>query len=122
MIKSILEQYGHEIITGADMVKHCRGFKEISENILSRQEKYDGTGSPRGLKEEKIPLISRIIAVATSCHVITNERLHKRELSQNTTVPGRRDCPPVALTAHLDKIDQFKGKNPEKLKVKTTSK
>ena len=38
--------------------------KEAAEIVLSHQECYDGSGYPRGLKGEQIPLGARIFAVA----------------------------------------------------------
>src|SRR5579863_10490625 len=56
------------------MRRHCNiGFavleripflKEAAEIVLSHQECYDGSGYPRGLKGEQIPLGARIFAVA----------------------------------------------------------
>ncbi len=37
---------------------------DIAEYVYSHHERWDGSGYPRGLKGERIPLISRIIAVA----------------------------------------------------------
>lgn len=55
--------------------------EDIAELILTHHEKYDGTGYPKGLKEEEIPLISRILAVADAFDVITNDRVYKRKKS-----------------------------------------
>src|SRR5256885_2183425 len=62
----------------AIMREHCfRGYQmlrkipfltEASEIVYSHQEKYDGTGYPRSLKSEEIPLGARIFAVADTLH------------------------------------------------------
>jgi putative two-component system response regulator len=48
-----------------------------SEIALSHHEKYDGTGYPRGLKKEEIPLYGRIAAVADYFDAFVSERRYK---------------------------------------------
>jgi len=54
----------------------------IAEAILSHHERWDGTGYPRGLKGENIPLLSRIIAIADTFDVLTDGRTYKKPLNQ----------------------------------------
>jgi putative two-component system response regulator len=44
-------------------------------------EKWDGTGYPRGLKGENIPLFARIFALADVWDAITSERPYRRPMS-----------------------------------------
>ena len=44
---------------------------------LHHHEKFDGTGYPRGLRGEDIPLFSRIVAVADVFDALTSERPYK---------------------------------------------
>src|SRR5579864_3396504 len=48
---------------GYNMVKRIPFLREAAEIVLSHQEYYDGTGYPRGLSGENIPLGARIFAV-----------------------------------------------------------
>jgi putative nucleotidyltransferase with HDIG domain len=71
----------------AIMREHCyRGYQilrripfltEASEIVYSHQEKFDGTGYPRGLKGEEIPLGSRIFSVADTLDAITSNRPYR---------------------------------------------
>src|SRR5438876_1064489 len=71
----------------AIMREHCyRGFQllkripflgEASEIVYSHQERFDGTGYPRGLKKEEIPLGARIFSVADTLDAITSDRPYR---------------------------------------------
>jgi len=50
-------------VVGANMLKQINLFKDIVPIVRHHHENYDGTGYPDGLRGEKIPLGSRIIAV-----------------------------------------------------------
>lgn len=50
----------------------------ISEYILSHHEHWDGSGYPKGLAGEEIPLLSRIIAVADAYDAMTENRVYQK--------------------------------------------
>ncbi|NLJ48574.1 MAG: diguanylate cyclase [Candidatus Atribacteria bacterium] len=58
----------------------------IAEAILSHHERWDGTGYPRGLQGNTIPLLSRIIAIADTYEVLTDGRTYKKPLSQKNAL------------------------------------
>lgn len=62
---------------GAEMVAPVAWLQHVAEIIHAHQEHYDGSGYPRHLKGEEIPLEARIIAVADAYDAITNLRLHR---------------------------------------------
>lgn len=72
----------------AIMREHCfRGFQmlrkisflaEASEIVHSHQEMFDGSGYPRGLKGEQIPLGARIFAIADTLDAIMSDRPYRR--------------------------------------------
>jgi len=55
----------------------------ISKYILFHHERWDGTGYPRGLKGDEIPLLSRIISVVDVYDVMTNARVYKDPVSHD---------------------------------------
>ena len=57
-------------------------YAEMAEDILCHHERWDGTGYPKGLKGEAIPLRARIIALADAFDAMTEERPYRAPLSQ----------------------------------------
>ncbi|MFT9496390.1 sensor domain-containing diguanylate cyclase/phosphohydrolase [Anaerosolibacter sp.] len=55
----------------------------ISKYILFHHERWDGTGYPKGLKGDEIPLLSRIISVVDVYDVMTNARVYKAPVSHD---------------------------------------
>ena len=53
---------------------------EAAEIVLAHQEAYDGSGYPRGLRGEQIPLGARIFAVADTLDAMTSDRPYRRAL------------------------------------------
>lgn len=63
---------------GAEILSKSYHLNELKEIVLSHHERYDGKGYPAGLKAEKIPLGSRIIAICDSIDAITSNRYYRR--------------------------------------------
>jgi len=59
---------------------------ELAKYVLYHHERFNGTGYPKGLKGEEIPILSRIIAVADSYDAMTNERVYKKPLSKEVAI------------------------------------
>jgi diguanylate cyclase (GGDEF)-like protein/PAS domain S-box-containing protein/putative nucleotidyltransferase with HDIG domain len=55
---------------------------DLARFVLAHHEHWDGSGYPKGLKGNEIPLLSRIIAVAEAYDSMTNE-LNKEVLSKH---------------------------------------
>ena len=58
---------------GYQMVQKIPFLVEACDIVYSHHERYDGTGYPRGLKGEQIPLGARIVAVANTLASITSD-------------------------------------------------
>jgi diguanylate cyclase len=52
-------------------------FSSIADAVLSHHERWDGKGYPNKIKGEKIPLKSRIIAIADAYDAMTNSRPYR---------------------------------------------
>ncbi|MCQ2957549.1 MAG: HD domain-containing protein [Candidatus Gastranaerophilales bacterium] len=56
----------------------------VSEWLNSHHEKWDGTGYPKGLKGEEIPISARIIAIADTYDAMTSSRSYRQSLPHET--------------------------------------
>ena len=54
----------------------------IAEYILYHHERWDGKGYPEGLIGEKIPLLSRIIAIVDAFDAMTNDRAYRSAMTR----------------------------------------
>jgi diguanylate cyclase (GGDEF)-like protein len=58
----------------------------VAEYILAHHERWDGKGYPRGLKEEEIPILSRILAVVDAYDAMVNDRFYRKALSKENAM------------------------------------
>jgi putative nucleotidyltransferase with HDIG domain len=66
---------------GYQIVKKIPFLTEAAEIVYAHQERFDGTGYPRGLKGEEIPLGARIFSVADTLDAITSDRPYRAKQS-----------------------------------------
>jgi len=80
---------------GYQMLKKIPFLAEASEIVYAHQERYDGSGYPRGLKGKEIPLGARIFSVADTLDAITSDRPYRAAQTIN---------------AARDEVERFSGK------------
>jgi HD-GYP domain-containing protein (c-di-GMP phosphodiesterase class II) len=56
-------------------------YSSFAKDVLANHEKWDGTGYPRGLKGDLIPLTARIIAVADAFDAMLCERPYHKPMT-----------------------------------------
>ena len=66
---------------GYDMVNGISFLSGAAQILLAHQERYDGTGYPRGAAGNQIPLGARIFAVADTLDAMTSDRPYRSALS-----------------------------------------
>lgn len=62
------------VFVGSSMIKFIEDLKYLSNDVKHQLEKWDGTGYPAGMKQDTIPLISRILAVACDYDHMRHEK------------------------------------------------
>ena len=64
----------------------------VAPYVLSHHERWDGKGYPQGLKQEEIPLISRILSIVDAFDVMSHGRPYKKRLSRAQVVEELQKC------------------------------
>jgi response regulator RpfG family c-di-GMP phosphodiesterase len=70
---------------GYDLVKGIPFLADAAEIIFAHHERCDGSGYPRCLKSEEIPVGARIFAVADTFDAMTSDRPYRRALPFETS-------------------------------------
>lgn len=68
-------EIGHRILANAS------GMAEAADLVRSHEERFDGTGYPRGLAGEAIPFWARLFAIIDTLDAITSDRPYRQALS-----------------------------------------
>ena len=63
---------------GYEMVRKIPFLREAADIVYSHQERFDGSGYPRGLAGEQIPLGARIFAIADALDAMTSDRPYRK--------------------------------------------
>ncbi len=72
---------------GYDMLYANNGISPyVRAAILSHHENYDGSGYPKGLEEDEIPLFGRIIHVADVYDALSRKRAYKDSYKQSESI------------------------------------
>ena len=77
---------------GAEIVNKASNLSEVALLIKAHHERFDGSGYPLGLKKEKIPLGSRILAVVDAYSAITDGRVYRDARSSEEALEEIKKC------------------------------
>ncbi len=89
--KSEWEEVKKHTVIGEEIIdviapKHETELHQLKDIIGQHHEKIDGSGYPRGLKDEEILLEAKIIAVADTYTAMITKRPHRAALSKQTAL------------------------------------
>jgi ribonuclease P protein subunit RPR2 len=70
----------HPLI-GAQIVSQIRFLGDALDVIRCHHERFDGSGYPRGLERDEIPLSARIFSVVDAFDAMTSDRPYRRAMS-----------------------------------------
>ncbi len=67
-------------VYGAAILEPSAALRPLVPLVLAHHENYDGTGYPRGLKGDAIPVGARIIIVADAYEAMTADRVYRKAI------------------------------------------
>jgi GAF domain-containing protein len=73
-----------------DLLKDIEYAQEVRTAILHHHEWYDGSGYPEGLKGERIPLFSRVLAIIDAWCAMTEDRPYRKKMSEEKALEELR--------------------------------
>lgn len=86
LTESEIAQIKNHPETGYRLLGTSGEFYNISEDILSHHERWDGKGYPRGLKGEDISWIARVIAIADAYDMMTSSLPYQKALTKEEAI------------------------------------
>ncbi len=106
-------EVGHEILADSE----SELLRLAATIALTHHERYDGTGYPRGLRGEEIPLEGRITAVADVFDALLSDRCYRSALTADEAIEilkegrGTQFDPQIVdhLVAGLDEVLALRG-------------
>ena len=111
---------GH-VDSAVNIISHLPALEYVIPTVYSHHEYYDGSGYPRHLKEEEIPVMGRILCIADSFDAMTSERSYKPALSKEEALrrlqaeAGRQFDPKLSII-FIDLVNsgkiEVRGQNP----------
>jgi len=103
---------------GADLIKELEIYRDIVDIIRYEHERWDGSGYPKGLKGEEIPIGARVVAAADIYHALTTERPYRPAYSHEEAlrmIQGMRGeaLDPQVVDALLSVLEEARAKEPK---------
>ncbi|MCF8104526.1 MAG: HD domain-containing protein, partial [Desulfohalobiaceae bacterium] len=104
---------GGEVLKGVDKEVGQQSFLSMANEIaFFHHEKWNGTGYPKGLKGEEIPLSARIVGLADVYDALTTKRVYKEayshEKAKRIIIEDRgKHFDPLVVDAFLATEDKF---------------
>ena len=87
--------------TGFSILSSANEYSRFADAVLSHHEKWDGSGYPRGLKGEEIPLFARVISIAEAYDTMVSGRNWKMAVSPEAAVDELRRCSGTQFSPEL---------------------
>jgi len=114
---------------GANILRPVKQLREMLPGIELHHESLDGRGYPYGLKDDQVPLLARIIAVADTFDAVTTDRPYQvahdavDAIGIINSLAGKRLDPKcvAALTAVFDRGEIRVQKTPKPAEIATAA-
>lgn len=105
--RKVMQQHpvlGYNLLSGISFLQPALDI------VYCHHERWDGSGYPRGLKREEIPLSARIFAVVDVWDALVSERLFRRSTPKHEALDylkeqARKTLDPQVVAAFLDLME-----------------
>lgn len=78
-------EIGYRIASSLEDIAH------VASDILTHHERWDGSGYPKGIQGDSIPLAARILAVADAYDAMTQDRVYRKAMSKAAAIEEIRN-------------------------------
>jgi diguanylate cyclase (GGDEF)-like protein/PAS domain S-box-containing protein len=79
-------------INGYHILRSADKYSKLAEYALTHHERWDGKGYPNGLREEEIPLFSRVISICDAYEAMTADRPYRKALDYKVAIAELNRC------------------------------
>ncbi|MFH0702353.1 MAG: diguanylate cyclase [bacterium] len=76
----------HPTIGVKKVLEPIQSLRDLIPIVEYHHEHWDGTGYPKGLKEENIPLGARIVSIADAFHTMVSDRPYRKALNADKAI------------------------------------
>jgi HD-GYP domain-containing protein (c-di-GMP phosphodiesterase class II) len=92
LTKEEFDQVKEHPVIGKRILEGVRGFAPFLNTVELHHENWDGTGYPKGLAREEIPVDARIVHVADAYDAMTSDRAYRKGMSHERAVSILVQC------------------------------
>jgi diguanylate cyclase (GGDEF)-like protein/PAS domain S-box-containing protein len=91
-------------LIGYRIAESSQKLKTIAEPILAHHEWYNGSGYPRGIKGEEIPILSRISCLVNAYEAMTSPRPYRKKMTKKEAIEEIKRCSGTQFDPAIAKI------------------
>lgn len=86
-----MEEVRRHPVLGRFLLKPLGFQPGVIEGVATHHERWDGSGYPRGLEAEEIPITGRILAVAEAYDVMTSDQPYRKKMDRDAAIKDIKD-------------------------------
>ncbi len=90
--------------TGYRILSTTAEYLNVAQIVYDHHERVDGTGYPRGLKGDQIPIGARILAIAEAVDAMSNDQPHRKAMTKEQIRAELIRCSDTQFDGHLVQI------------------
>jgi HD-GYP domain-containing protein (c-di-GMP phosphodiesterase class II) len=92
LTKDEFDQVKEHPVIGKRILEGVQGFAPYLDTVELHHENWDGTGYPKGLAGEQIPVDARVVHVADAYDAMTSDRAYRKGMSHDRAISILVEC------------------------------